>query len=379
MRKFWVLLVVPALLLGACGGGGDDAAEEDPKGTLTTAFENLGKADAQEVTLSLQSTADSLTALSEGELDEEMAEKILGSSITVAGEETDDPSSARVRLAFDVEGTEGAEILVLGEEFYARADVRGLAEAFGQDDAAVDQLVQQAESQGVDFLGPAVEGEYLRLEGAKDLFKQFGAQPQEATAQQERLAAELGDAIKDDAEVTSEGEDDVGAHLVMTASVRDLYSHFMEFADELGTVPTGTLPPKSEVPEGDLSLDAWVEDDRLVQLEFDLLQLQQFEDAEDFPEGVEELAIRLELEEDFEAIEAPEDAVTVTQAELQQIVAGAMGAGSSATGRATGVAPPGGAGGIDCASFDNLPPEALEGLPPGQLEQLEALCPGIAP
>src|SRR5687768_559621 len=131
MRKLFVLLLVLATFLAACNDDGGGEPSEDAKQTLVSAFEALGQAESQSITLSIASDSESLSTLSEGQVTEEQANILLNSSITVEGTQSDDPANQAARIAFNVEGSEGAEMVILGPDLYVRADVSGLAEVFG--------------------------------------------------------------------------------------------------------------------------------------------------------------------------------------------------------------------------------------------------------
>lgn len=385
MRKWFVWLVVPALLLGACSSGSGPSADEDPTGALVAAFEETGKAEAQTITVSIQSTPESLVAASEGSMTPEIAETILGSSLTVSGTTGGDPADQSARVVLSIPGTDGVELMVVGTDLYLRADVRGIAELAGQDPAMIDQFLQTPQAQQAPFLEAAANGEFIKIEGADDLAAGAGAgglDPGALTEQQAKLIEQIGQAIEEDATVTSEGSDDVGEHLAVSIPLRSLYQTFTEFAGDLGApLPPGSLPPESEIPEGDFSMDVWINDGRVAQMEFDVVKLgQEFEG--EVPEGVEQFAIRVALLPEAEEVTPPEDVVTVTGEELFGLIFGVGGdfGGGDETG---GGESPGGddltGGNFDCSIYEGLPPETFDGLPPETLQQLETLCPGVVP
>ncbi|MDQ4095165.1 MAG: hypothetical protein M3174_03035 [Actinomycetota bacterium] len=372
MRKLFVLLVLPALFLGACddgGGGTSPATGEDRTDVLVAAFEESSAAESQTVTVTLESTPESLAAAAEGQLPEDAAQTILDSSLTIATA-TGQGDEVSLRLALEVPDTEGLEVLLVGGDLYLRADVRTLAAAFGQDTAIIDQFLQSPTAQQAPFLESFVNGEFIHIEGTDELAGNAGATDQLA-AQQQQLLQEFTEAIRADAEVTSEGEDDVGEHLVVSIPFQSVYQRFTDLAARLGG-GLATPPPPTDVPEGNLEFDVWVADGRVAQMDFDVVRLS--EQAEgDVPEGVEELVIRMAFSEDAEEITAPEGALTVTGEEIMALIfGGAFGGGE--TGGETGG---GETGGFDCSQFENLPPEALEGLTPEERAQLEQLCPGV--
>jgi hypothetical protein len=389
MRRLFALMVVAAFFIGACdSGGGGGESSEDPKQTLASAFEAMGEVDAQSVTISVASDPESLTTLSNGAVTQEQADLLLGSSITIEGTNTDDPASRAARVVFNVEGTDGIEIIVVGSDLYARVDAGGLVGAFGADEGALRTAIAQAEAQGLTFMRPLAEGEFVKFTGAADMGAAAGAPD---TAQQEELLKQFGDALEEEATVTSEGSDDVGEHLVASLPLRDLYQRLLDLAPQTGqNLPPGLVPPAEEIPEGELTLDVWVADGRVAQIEFDVTQVGQFatqEGGEDPFEGVEQFALRVTLSDDVGEIAAPEAAAEVSAQELQALF-GQLFFGASP---GTAVPPEGGGGGgdlggggggdvgLDCSIYEDLPPETFDGLPQETLDQLESFCPGVVP
>jgi hypothetical protein len=374
MRKWSLWLVLPALLLGACSDGGGTTSKEDAAEVLTAAFEATGEEEATTATISLASTPESLAAV--GELTDEQADLILGSQLVISGVKSDDPAEATGRFALEVPDTEGFEMLIDGTDIYVRADVEGLASALGEDTSQIDAFVQQS---GADFLEAAVNGEFLKFELPPELAGQLGANPGEMTQQQQQLLEEFGNALKQDAEVESQGEDDVGEHFTVSVPLRSLYQRFVEFASQAGApLPPGSLPPESEVPEGDVTADLWVADDKIAQLELDFLQFAKFEEGEEVPEGADELGLRIAFSYEADEVSPPDDAVVVTQEDLAGLMGSVMGMPGGTPPTEGGGTDPG-AGEIDCSLYEGLPPETFEGLPPETLTQIEAICPGVVP
>lgn len=377
MRKLFVLLMAGLVIsTTACGGGGPDP-QDDPKGALIDALKELAKYDAVTITFSLQSTTESLVAASEGSFDEGFAETILGSSFTISGTNVDDPEDQNARIAFNVEGTEGAEFLIIGTDVYLRGDVRGLAEAFGADTASIDQIAADAEAQGLDFVGPAIDGEFLRIEGADQLAGQVGADPQELTAQQEEAFTKLSEALEESSTVESVGQDDVGDHVVARASLRELYEKGLEIAQDFAPIPPEGVTPASEVPDVDLEIDFWIADGKIVQIEFDIVKLAESLE-EELPTGVEELAARVTISDEAEEVDAPDDAVTITQEDIGALLFSGIGSGEESVEAPVEQPSPGGGDDV-CALYKDLPPETFEGLPEDAKAQIQALCPEVIP
>jgi hypothetical protein len=335
MRRLLALLAAALLILAGCADSkseGPDPAD-DPKGALETALDNLANSEGMTLTLTLDSTEESLTAAGEGDLPPDVAGKILDSSIVVSTK-GDTPENAEFQMLIDVSGTEGFEIKSVGEEIYARADVRGLVETFGGKASGVDEFVAQAGTQpGFEFVEPAANGEWLHLTGAKELAEQFGAMP--AASANEEMQKKIEDALRkaldENATVESEGTDDIGDHLVANLNIRGFYAGIKDtFASLIPQgVPAGQLPPESEVPDEDLKLDIWVADGTIEQVSFDFLQLAALAEGEaDIPEGVDRLGLLLQFDPFDDSVEVPGDAVDV---DLQQVMQGFFMPTGSAT------------------------------------------------
>ena len=372
MRRLLIPFLTAALLLSACADSGGPDASENPKAALTSAFENLAESEGQTMVFTLRSDEASMVALSEGDLSEEDAGKFLESAITISSTNETDPLKAEFEMVIDAAG-HLIEAKQVGEVAYLRLDGRELIEEFG-DPAEIEAGLAQMPPQFA-FLNSLVDGEWIALTGLEGMREQLGAPSPDAELQQ-KLTQDLTKAIEDNAEVRSEGSDDVGDHLVATIQVRPLFESLSEAIGSLGAlsgIPGAQLPSASEIPDEEVQIHFWVEDDALTQIELDITQFETWAEAEDFPEGVNDLALRLELEDFDGGVEAPEAAEEVDLMQLiQTFFQGAMG-GSVETGSETIPAPDEGQSSIDdlCKS--------LEGAPPEVVEQFAAECPELQP
>ena len=365
MKKLISLGASLLLLASACGG---DDVGGSPKESLTAAIENLSEMKGLELVFTLQSSPSSLAALAaedESNLSEEDAQRILNSSITIRSKGKT-PENAQAEFVINIDGEDAIEMKVIEDTFYVRADVRGLIETFGGDPSSLDQFEQQATAAGVTFVKPAIDGEWIALEGLKDIARQQGL-PTGRAPNQDALVRAFRTAVDEEAEVTQGDQDGPGTHLVVDLPVRQIYERLLpEFQKLLTGVPGATLPPASEVPNETVRLDTWVDDDQLRQVRLDLLQFAKFGD-EPVPEGVDELALQVTIDEFDDDVEAPEDAVTLTEQDIQQAF-GALMSG------AFGGAPPGGGS----TTIDQKDCEALEQAPPTVQKQFAAQCPNLS-
>ena len=377
MRRIIALIALASLAVGACANDADSDARDEVLDSLVDAFVATGKATEQTVTMRLVGTPASLAAFGEGALTQAQAGRLIGASITASGIRADDPEDALSRMTVEVPGTGGAEITGIGWDGYVRADVEGLMELLGSAPSGLRELEKQASTVGAGFVRPLLDNKVVKIEGLEQLAGQAGMDPNQlTTARQEQLVEELGKALRDLGRVTSEGEEETGEHLVATVPLRGLFERFIAAAEI--PLPGGRFPDAADVPNRDLALDVWVDDEgRISQIEFDLAQIAEIDgDAA----GVEELVFRMTFSYSVDdAITAPDHAATMDATDVLGLVMGFGGFAGlpGATPRVT-VTPPS-APAVRCSIYKDLPPETFEGLPPEVLQELEKMCPGLVP
>ena len=391
MRKLIATVAASALVFAACGGGssGPDPAE-NPKGALTSAIENLANAEGVSMTFSLDAEAEDLESLATSEegsdpLPEGAADKIVNSSVTISANSAEKPEDAAFEIIGNVDGEDAFHFSLSDLTIYVQADVPYLLETFGQDPARAEEFAASVPPE-MSFVNDLIEGEWIAITGLDQLADQLPTQPQEVSEQQKKIFNGLTKAIEDNAEVETGDEEGPGDHLIATIPVRALYEDLQPLLQELqgqaGAMAGGAateLPPASEVPEGDATIDFWVDDGNLSQIEVDFVELaREFapeEEVEDIPEDVEEFGLRLELEEFDGDVEVPDDA---TEVSFQQIMSAFLGASSGVGGTGEESAE----GGtieeptipaFDCEQLKDAPPDVLKQLKPQFGEQ----CPEV--
>lgn len=377
MRKWLVCLISATVAVAACSDDSADApvGREDTGAPLVAALEQSAAAEEQTITLTIESTPQSLAAAVEARgIPREAAETILDSSLTISRAPGKGAAGRNGRIALEVPGTEGGEVVFAAGDLFLRADVRGLADALGQDMTMIDLFLESAAADEVPFLETVLDGGFIRIEGTQELPGNAGATDQLAQ-QQEQLLRELADAIRTDARVTVQGKDDVGEHFVVSIPFAHVYRRLVDLSARLGGHLT-TPSPGVEVPEGDLEVDAWVSDGRLARIEVDLARLDE-QTKGDLPDEVEELALRMDFSDRAEAISAPRKAVTVPGEQLMALIFGGGLPGDVPTDAPDD--PGGGGDAFDCSPYEGLPPETFEGLPQDVLDQLEQTCPEVVP
>ncbi|MEO8322692.1 MAG: hypothetical protein ABI571_00975, partial [Actinomycetota bacterium] len=222
MRKIFGLVLALALVAGACGGDSGPGPAEDPQGALQAALDRLGEYEGVTLGLSIAADTGSLVALSEGDLTEDNAQQVIDSSITVSAKQSGDAGS-QFEMSANIAGIDNAvELKTVDNTFYLRADVQGLAGAFGADTSQLDAFAQQAgAAPGFEFVGPALQGEWIGITGIDAAMEQFtGQQATPSEADQEAIK-KLTDALGDAAEVTEGDKDGPGDNLVATVNLRE--------------------------------------------------------------------------------------------------------------------------------------------------------------
>jgi len=371
MRKLLILALAAALIAGACGS--DDAAE-NPQGSLTQAVNALGDYEGYTITLRVDSTADSLVALSEGGMSPEQAQQILASSFRMSSANTEDPSEAAAEVALDIAGEANSfEMKFVSQTMYLRADVAGMMETFGADPSQLDAVRAQAGSQpGFEFVGPAIDGEWIALTGFEQLLQRAGSSQEDITGAQQEAIDGFAKALNENSEVEAGDKDGPGTNLVVTTNVRDLYQALVDLQSTVGGA-AGDMPSIEDVPNEEVSIDTWVDDGRLTQLQLDITQFKDFPDAE-IPEGVDELALTVGLEEFTGGVDAPDGA---TEVDVNAIMQGFLGSTGELT-EGGGARPP---EDIDPAQICDELEKQLEGQPDEVVQQFVDLygqdCPDL--
>ncbi|WP_104526268.1 hypothetical protein [Blastococcus atacamensis] len=330
---------VLALLSGtaACG-----LQTIEPKIQLRDAFAAFGDQSSGALRLSLPSSEDDVRAFLQAadeatggeEVPDDVLSTLLSSSLVFGfdeGEDADDPADDAVRTVVEIGDLTATEFRAIGEDLYVRADVDGLVDEFPEMQADVESFRAELES-GTTVPEPLVEparallgGDWVSLDG-KALMEQVESLSGTSTAEEEaELQKELqdlaGKAVQDAVvSVERKGEDDdLGDHLVVElnlrkgwATVRDGLPGILPEGEDPATLEQ--LPPVEDVPDKDVSVSVWVQDDELTRVELDAAQFL------DEPAG--HLVLRADVL-DAEPVTAPEDSVPVDVAALFE---GAMSA-----------------------------------------------------
>lgn len=353
VKKALSLLVAASLSLTACGMFGSSAAEA--KSTLVDALRNLLATESYTQTMSVDSDVESLVALGEGDVSEEVAETILGASIVAAGKQAENPADAESELVLNLGGSDSLEMRFVEGDLYFRADVGTLVETFGGNPADIDAAVAQIQGQpGFDWIEPAAAGEWIVVRDALELSQQMGGTAVSPEQQQE-LIDDLLQTVEQNATVTDEGDEDAGQHLSASLPLRETIQDLMQSLGPAAGMMQGQ-DMMGDIPDENIVLDFWVADDTISQMAIDFTQFKGMSDesGDEFPSDVEKMAFVIAIEETDVNVEPVADAVELDTAALTQAFSGLMGGGGLGTGGG------GGTGSFDCNALKGAPQEVVE-------------------
>lgn len=284
-----VITAAAALLVAGCGGGAATTSTKDPKAAFSTGLSGLADTDVLTVTLKFDTTADKLMGFAKESgdtLDATTAKEIASGEIIFESKTLDGKKLSQLKAGqksdtaqsflFKVNGTTYAEIRSRENVLYAKADVKGLLDLFGQSKMYAELQARTASMPA--FVKAAVAGQWISidLDTVKALIKQFGgaAVPSPNPAEVQKFMTDLEAAIQKNVDVTRVGTDDQGDHLKLNAHTRPLLTDLLR---AFGSVVPGAgaalskIDP-SQVPDNTLVLDAWINDGALAKLSLDFVQ-----------------------------------------------------------------------------------------------------------
>lgn len=327
-RRFAFSLLASLLVLSSCGGG-------SPKEDVFGGVEKLSE-EPQTVTITLVAGEGSMAAL-ETEADappREIVQQVLDSSISFTSIPGEGPEDGKVQMMVNLAGVDAIEMRVIGLTPYFRADVDAIASIFGIPEADIAEARSQAAATGLAFVDPLLNGDWVAIEGLKELMELAGA-PAQATEEQQEQAEKFFEDLKDSTEVEEGDLEGPGDHFTATISIKEAVDKFLAFAQQMSAGVPIPPPAEGEIPEGDVTIDTWVDGDTLRQIEVDFVQFARLA-GEDIPEGLDRIAIRATLTDFSGDIEAPEGAATF---DIQELMGAMMGVGGGITGSDSATVP----------------------------------------
>ena len=299
------LLAGGAVLTVVAGTAACGAQALEPKVALRDAFGELASAQAGAVELSIASSADEVLAFVESAdpeaegagIPEDDLETILSSSLDMAydfgadrEDETDDKSSIVVQIDDLVAG----ELRSVGETFFARADVDGLAERFPDMQPGLDEfragleggdgVTEPAPPEVVEPATAFLNGEWVSvdlgayIEQMEEMAGEDAAGMGLSDYDSDEVRDLLGSALESGLTgVERREEDELGDHLVAKFDLRKAYTALQSglpelFEGEEGAMIEESMPPVEEVPDKQIDVSFWLRDGELKRAELDIAQ-----------------------------------------------------------------------------------------------------------
>jgi hypothetical protein len=365
MRRMILLLLAGALMATACGGSSNDASSGDGEASLIAAVLKL-QSSPSTMTVTLQSDVASLQALiaADGaDFGGTDLQTVLASSITVSHTGSAGAKDARSQTTVKIGDINDAiETRKIDKKLYVRADIPGLIKSFGNSGTDLQALLKEADAYQLDFVRPAVQGKWLALEGLDKLGKTLGAKagtsvPSDGKTKQ--LTDEFLQRLLSSLSVKTVGDDSAGTHLETSIPARAAYAALQQLVLNAGKglPPGAAMPSPTTIPDKPITVDVWVRDGKLTQIELDLKRLMALGDKP-VPAGVHQLAIRVAISDFTGSIEAPSGAVRVNLTALaNKYLAAILPTSGSASSGSSNAMPE-----ATCSTLKSMSPQDLKRL-----------------
>lgn len=363
---------------------------EDPKETLREALKDQETWKEQKLTMGVEASEEQMQkivdVMSEGEemteADRKSVEDALAlireMSMVVEARSTTDAPLADMKdltgidwsFTADLGENRSIQMMEVGEsEYFLRADILEIMRAMGpdgQDEAEQAEQMLADIPQEQQWVAEALKGSWLALD------KALGSEFDKAVAEEaQRVEDEAGDQKPADfaldyADVEKEGDSTYVMNVKIKEMLRD-NPEMMESASDAADGSAGDASSSAEASSSESSsadssadveeqLEAFndntfpivytVEDGKVTAMEMDVMDvldtIQPPDDAEaDEVETFEkmkdtEMPIAAQISDDADTLEVPEDAVQVTEADIEAVIGSPNGSGSSGSGAGAG-------------------------------------------
>jgi hypothetical protein len=362
MRKTLAAAGVVALITAGAAACGTDRTT--PQGKVTNAFEKLGKQNTVTLGLGFDGSADQIYAAMKNEDDFTQADaKMLASlnlslgvttkkSFSLLGK-TQSAQDGAVSLALTSEEAGGkslAEIRVVDQKLYLRADIKGLekldtSSTASSDTAELNQFLDQADQlpSSLDSVKSALKGEWISID--PKAFTEFAKSmaggdatgssggdasspltgipgvPKIDAATQKKLIAALKAALSTNVTYKDLGTRDGADHVQVSAPARQLAKAIGDnLTPVLKDVPgfdAKAFQDTSGVPNKTLSVDVAIKGGSISAITFDVAQLD--------TQAQGKLPLTLTLDGDAKPITAPAGAKVVNPQDIMGLVMSSMG------------------------------------------------------
>jgi hypothetical protein len=227
--------------------------------------------------------------------------------------------------------TKLVELRVVEGTLYARVSLDDIARVSGKQ-ADIDKLKARASAAppSMPFVQNALKGDWIGIELAPvtTLLKQFssrfsGGTMPPAAGSNDDIRKKLQDALVSSSTVTRVGAEDEGDHLKVTTKTRALFENLTTVLKSLSPALSGRLAGRSDpsnVPDRELTFDAYVKDGALSELDFDIVQA--LPDKDKAQAAGKKLVFRIQFDTAVSDVSKPDN---VTMVDISKIIGGLMG------------------------------------------------------
>ena len=318
-----------SLVAAGCGNG--TSTPKNPHDELVAGLSALSKSDVLTTTLKLDTTPTQLqqiAQLSGSTLSTQAAQGIASAQLVIESKRGDAQHKAFSVRAVDG-GTTLVELRYVAKSLYLQANVQSILQLANKPNAL--QSIQSQASQLPPFLTALLGGKWVSLssETLSAIGGQLGASGSTSSSNNAKLLADLQSAFRKDVTAKKVGSDSKGDHLTLTADGKTVLTDFVTAVQNdvpTASTLTGRFQP-SKIPSRNITLDAWVKDGAVSEIELDLAQ---FAPPGKAPSGTH-LPIVLAFDKSGSDITAPSGATAVDLSQLGSLF-GALQGGSGSLG-----------------------------------------------
>ena len=347
-------LLLAAGCSGGAGGANGGLGGLTPKNELSRSVSDLQNHNALTATLAVDATAADLVAASRvggsasSGMTAQQAALIAGASISFelkapAGKtlaQISGTNGGAVDVIVHLDGADVVEFRIVGGSVYVHTDAPKIVQILGKPASVLTNLENQLPP-AFSFVRAAIQGQWLSVSKADAgaLVQRFGAAASPNATQRQAFITTLRNALLANVTVTRSGSTSAGDHLVLTGSVRTIVSGvFDAYRSMLGNNPLFSRFSKTQIPDRDVALDAYVQGGSLSQLSLNLLQFAPASQAAAL--AGKHIAASVSLLTSGADINAPGSSTPLNLTALLAGLSGIFGSGASNSSSVTATAAP---------------------------------------
>ncbi len=317
--------LIAALVAAGCGNS--TSTPKNPHDELVAGISALGQADVLTTTLKLDTTPSMLQQIAQASgdtLSAQSAQAIASAQLVIENKRGDAQHKAFSVRAVD-NGTSLVEVRYVARNLYIQANVHSILQLANKPNAL--KSLQSQASQLPPFLSALLGGKWVSLSGdtLSAIGGQLGASSSSGSGNA-KLVADLKTVFQKDVTAKKVGSDSRGDHLSLTANSKTVLTDIVRAVQNdvpTASTLTGRLQP-SQIPSKNVTLDAWVKDGAVTEIELDLAQ---FAPPSQVPAGTH-FPIALTFDKSGADISAPSGATEVDLSQLGSLFSAVQGGSS---------------------------------------------------